>query len=198
MDTTILTDPFIWVYNDVVPPEKCQEIIDKFENSKEHHEAGITESGVRLDMKNSTDMTSHHKGWEDIDSYFYELIGYLVKKYNEYLRNYKTYHRFTGAPSTYLSPDQACENLRDTGYQIQRTDPGKGYVWHHDYQTGRLLTFILYLNTVKEGWTQFWNGDQVEPKAGRCLIFPATWTYLHQGFPPKQTKYLMTGWLYEN
>ena len=60
----------------------------------------------------------------------------------------------------------------------------------------RYLTFILYLNSVEEGWTQFYNGNQVSPKAGRLVFFPATWTYVHQGYPPKQTKYLMTGWMH--
>ena len=56
--------------------------------------------------------------------------------------------------------------------------------------------FILYLNTVEEGWTQFGNGDQIAPITGRAVMFPATWTYVHQGYPPRQTKYIMTGWMY--
>ena len=90
------------------------------------------------------------------------------------------------------------KNTRDIGYQVQKTNPGEGYTWHHDYETGRILTFILYLNTVEEGWTQFYNGDQIAPQAGRCVIFPATWTYYHQGSPPLQTKYIMTGWVYSD
>ena len=88
-------------------------------------------------------------------------------------------------------------DIEDIGYQVQRTNPGKGYIWHHDYLTRRMCTFILYLNTVDEGWTQFYNGDQVAPVVGRGMIFPATWTYYHQGYPPKQPKYIMTGWLRE-
>ena len=30
------------------------------------------------------------------------------------------------------------------------------------------------------------------------MIFPATWTYLHQGYPPKQNKYIVTGWIFES
>ena len=62
----------------------------------------------------------------------------------------------------------------------------------------RYLTFIWYLNTVDEGWTQFFNGNQVAPRQGRLLIFPSTWTYIHQGYPPKQTKYIITGWIQQN
>jgi len=96
--------------------------------------------------------------------------------------------------------DPEVTDLLDTGFQIQRTEVGKGYVWHDDSRLQgellRYLTFILYLNTVEEGWTQFYNGNQVSPVAGRLVFFPATWTYVHQGYPPKQTKYLMTGWMH--
>ena len=86
---------------------------------------------------------------------------------------------------------------------MQRTQPHHGYGWHTDFwatnENGiRILTFIFYLNTVREGWTQFYNGNQISPRAGRVIIFPATWTYVHQGYPPLQTKYLMTGWIYSN
>ena len=95
-------------------------------------------------------------------------------------------------------------NLMDTGYQVQRTDPDMGYTWHSDFainniedaQCTRLLTFIFYLNTVEEGWTQFYNGNQVSPQTGNAMLFPATWTYVHQGYPPKQPKYIITGWIH--
>ena len=91
--------------------------------------------------------------------------------------------------------------LKILSYQIQKTEPGKGYIWHHDFVTSsidniqhtRHLTFVFYLNTVDEGWTQFYNGDQIAPETGTVVIF-LTWTYVHQGFPPLQTKYIMTGW----
>ena len=93
-------------------------------------------------------------------------------------------------------------NVTDTGYQIQKTNSGKGYIWHNDYehdsQKSRMLTYIIYLNDVEEGWTQFYNGDQISPRAGRVVIFPATWTYVHQGYPPLQNKFLITGWIHSN
>ena len=197
-DSTILTDPFIWVYNDVVPQEKCQEIINKFDKDKRDYQ-GFSTKGVDLSAKNSRDLLiTVLDDWKEIDKYLKDLISHLLVEYCKHLRSYKQFDNFTEFPSVYLSPDLAFDNFNDTGYQIQKTDPGKGYVWHNDYVPGRVMTFILYLNTVDEGWTKFWNGDQVSPQAGRCLIFPATWTYLHQGYPPKQTKYIMTGWLHDN
>ena len=95
------------------------------------------------------------------------------------------------------------KNYRDYGFYIKKTLPGKGYIWHTDNtysidSNGRVITYILYLNTVEEGWTQFATGEQVAPELGKILMFPATWSYTHQGYPPKQTKYIMVGWLHEN
>ena len=49
----------------------------------------------------------------------------------------------------------------------------------------------------EEGVTEFIDGTIITPKAGKLLIFPATWCYLHRGLPPKVgRKYIATGWLY--
>ena len=132
--------------------------------------------------------------WKDIDDIFHKLISECLKNYYDHLNEKIIFKYFTTGENLYIPPNR---EVTDTGYQIQKTLPHQGYVWHQDYMTRRLITFIVYLNTVEEGWTQFMNGDQISPKAGRAVMFPATWTYIHQGYPPRQTKYLMTGWLHE-
>ena len=174
------------------------QIIEKFE-AFPHKTQGSTGGGVNLLVKNSTDcMVSGYDYWSDIDKEFEGLIGFLIERYCQHLEHSITgFSSFVTGDKTILGPP-IYENVYDTGYQIQRTEVGKGYTWHHDWRPHRVLTYILYLNTVEEGWTQFYNGDQVSPKAGRCVIFPATWTYYHQGYPPKETKYLMTGWVHND
>ena len=196
MDSTVLTDPYIWVYDDAIPVKKCQEIIEKFD-AFPHKTQGRTGAGIDIKIKKSTDcMVSDHDCWSEIDKEFEGLIHFLIQKYSEHLeKNITGFSSFvTGEKTRFQVPLDG--NVYDTGYQIQRTEIGDGYIWHHDYEKYRVLTYILYLNTVEEGWTQFYNGDQVSPKAGRCVMFPATWTYYHQGYPPKETKYLMTGWVH--
>ena len=198
MDSTILTDPFVWVCNDVIPNNKCREIINRFEADNKHHQ-GATCDGVDLSVKNSLDLaiSNYPEKWRDIDILFEDLIKYLLDGYIEHLARAGDLRSFTNGEKIGIMPAFS-KNTRDIGYQVQKTNPGEGYTWHHDYETGRILTFILYLNTVEEGWTQFYNGDQIAPQAGRCVIFPATWTYYHQGSPPLQTKYIMTGWVYSD
>lgn len=197
MDSTILTDPFIWVYDNVIPNNKCREIINRFEADNRHHQ-GMTAGGVQKNVKNSLDLfVTDLNDWKDIDDLFKDLIQHLIIQYSTHLKNSSNLISFTENTQIPIAP-ALTSNVRDVGYQVQKTNPDEGYVWHSDYEIGRILTFILYLNTVEEGWTQFYNGDQVSPQAGRCIMFPATWTYYHQGYPPKQTKYIMTGWVYSD
>lgn len=94
------------------------------------------------------------------------------------------------------------DTISDSGYQIQRTLPGDFYTWHTDAcaenSKVRQLTYIWYLNDVHDdGYTEFLNGTRIQPETGKMIIFPATWTYLHRGYPPKsETKYIVTGWVY--
>ena len=197
MDSTILTDPFIWVYDNVIPNNKCREIINRFEADNRHHQC-MTAGGVQKNVKNSLDLfVTDLNDWKDIDDLFKDLIQHLIIQYSTHLKNSSNLISFTENKQIPIAP-ALTSNVRDVGYQVQKTNPDEGYVWHSDYEIGRILTFILYLNTVEEGWTQFYNGDKVSPQAGRCVIFPATWTYYHQGYPPKQTKYIMTGWVYSD
>ena len=70
--------------------------------------------------------------------------------------------------------------------------------YRNDSYRDRLVTFIWYLNDIiEDGYTEFEFGLKVQPRVGKILLFPATWQYLHRGYPPKsETKYLCTGWLY--
>ena len=88
-------------------------------------------------------------------------------------------------------------NTEDTGYHIQETVPGAGYVWHHDSMDNRLLSIIWYLNDIHEdGYTEFFTGLKIQPEVGKIIMFPALWPWIHRGYPPKsETKYICTGWI---
>ena len=73
------------------------------------------------------------------------------------------------------------------------------YVDVGDYASARrFLVFFLYLNSNFDGRTSFSEYDmQVYPKAGRLLMFPPTWTYLHTGHKPKlESKYIIGSYLH--
>lgn len=108
--------------------------------------------------------------------------------------------------SEYMNHHSANEQIKNLGFntvKIQKTLPGQGYHNFH-FENSDMLTanramfFILYLNTVKEGGeTEFlYQSKRIEPKIGRLIIAPATYTHPHRGNPPlSDTKYILTSWL---
>ena len=86
--------------------------------------------------------------------------------------------------------------------KIQKTNIGQGYhVWHcedtHAF-SGRVLSWILYLNDVEDGGeTEFlFQKTRVKPKAGTFVLWPAYFTHFHRGNPPlSNEKYVLTGWV---
>ena len=229
MDTTILTDPWIWVKDKVLPDDYCDHLINKFEKeaAKGNTVEGVTgatslvrkgktmgdniESLPSDNIKQSDDLLMvGQKDWDEENSF---LSKTLQKVLFQYLEHAETAIPLPHKPIGFVDTPPQKVNLiqhqgalsgtvTDTGFQIQRTKPHHGYGWHTDFWVEnllgiRIITFIFYLNTVREGWTQFWNGDQVQPQKGRVMLFPSTATYYHQGYPPLDTKYIITGWLHK-
>jgi hypothetical protein len=91
-------------------------------------------------------------------------------------------------------------------FNLQRYAPGEGfYSWHCDWNTSdeatepirRVLAWILYLNTVPDGGTEFhWQDHHVEAVKGKLAIFPAGLSHLHRGrISESHTKTIATGWI---
>ncbi len=94
-------------------------------------------------------------------------------------------------------------DLQQIYARIQKTSQGEGFHrWHFENKTGstvrRIIASTLYLNTVHEGGeTEFLHlSRRVAAKAGRFVLFPASWTHLHRGNPPLSgPKYIVTSWI---
>jgi hypothetical protein len=90
--------------------------------------------------------------------------------------------------------------------KIQKSLPGQGYHgWHAEIDntvhTPRLLSFILYLNDVKEGGeTEFlYYPKRIKPEQGKLVMFPGSFTHTHRGNQPLSgEKYILTGWVFFN
>ncbi len=226
MDTSILTDPWIWVSNNALPDDYCDHLIDKFEKeaAKGNTQEGVTGAvkagktigdhidGIPSDnIKQSDDLQMRgDKNWDEENTFLSKILQKKIIEYLEYSQNaIPLPHKPIGfvdtpAQTVNLIQHQGAVSgiVTDTGFQIQRTKPYHGYGWHTDFHVEkelgiRIITFIFYLNTVREGWTEFWNGNKVQPQKGRLLLFPSTATYYHQGYPPLDTKYIITGWLHK-
>ena len=104
----------------------------------------------------------------------------------------------------YLSKMRGLSQMdwRIPGAKIQKTIPGGGYhAWHTEKSvqshSDRIFVIMVYLNDILEGGeTEFLcQHERIEPKQGRCVIFPAGYTHMHRGNPPLSgEKYILNAW----
>ena len=91
-------------------------------------------------------------------------------------------------------------------FNLQRYAPGEGFkAWHADWSTAddltqpirRVLAWILYLNDVEDGGTEFhWQKHHIEARRGTLAIFPAGLSHVHRGrVSQNTTKTIATGWI---
>jgi len=180
---------FIYERENFIPPEVCTRIIDKFEKS-DNKRNGTTTKGLDTGYKRSTEIRLYGNGhWDDELNYFDEV---LERARNEYRIHIKPLDR-NGLLDAVLRDSHVYPP------QIQRTLPGEFYHWHSDANiptTFKTFTYILYLNDVDEendGATEFSCGKCIQPKTGKLVIFPSTFTYLHRGQELKGgVKYIAT------
>ena len=94
--------------------------------------------------------------------------------------------------SVYELQTRMFDQVNDTGFQVQRYDRNYGYFRQHvdsfpsQGNGNRVLSIILYLNTVEQGGETTFPLHElaVHAVAGRVVIFPAVFTHPHEGRPP--------------
>jgi len=171
-----------------IPTEICDRLIEVFKNSKHQQGPGMCGGDVRPKAKKSTDITVTYDTMGSAGIEYYEE---LAKVMEEYKKKYPYCTNATG-PWALLEPSN-----------IQWYKPGEGfYVWHSEAcQAGdtacRHLTYMTYLNDIKEGGgTEFYHQNVlIKPEKGLTIIAPSTWIHTHRGqVAEKEDKYIITGW----
>jgi hypothetical protein len=178
---------FVFIQENALPGDVCNEIINRFERSKQDQYEGRIGQLTQLDqdVKKSTDLVvSGNPDWKDIDR---SLFSSLNKALAEFKRSYP----FFEGP------------FKDMGYGIQRTCAGEYYHWHidggsHEF-ADRQLVAVWYLNDVEGpgGETEFRYQDiKIVPEQGKLVLFPPFWTHEHRGNELKSgVKYIATTWV---
>ena len=176
---------YIRTYDNVLPMNLCKTLIDKFEQSQDQW--------VKTDLENHRHFTeiniNQHQDWKNMVDGLYTTLRPYVERYKKDC-NIKDKQW----------PDKfGFEQIRFKRYLPNDKDEFKEHVDVGDYASARrFLVFFLYLNNNFDGRTSFSEYDmQVYPKAGRLLMFPPTWTYLHAGLKPKlEPKYIIGSYLH--
>lgn len=189
-------DDFILVVENALPLEVCEryieffKIMDKRGQSYTRERSNPGANRMLIDDR-ALDIVQHTmSGNLDLRNIGQEFDGFFwANCYAPYAEKYPILKDY--------------EEHRIFRLKIQRTLPGEGYhAWHTENQArsteARLMAFIVYLNDVEEGGeTEFlYQHKRVKPKAGTCVLWPATYTHPHRGNPPlKGEKYILTGWV---
>ena len=184
---------FIATYDNYISKEECNKAIkffegeDKFQRTMNRiafEDAKVTHKQDQQYFANS----------DNIEVWFGELKS-IVHNFDI---AWKHYIKNTGAEEVFD------EKFFYTGMKIQKTLPTEGYhVWHIEHgatqkNAYRAFVWSVYLNDVEEGGeTEFLNQSvRVKPKAGRIVIWPAGFPYVHRGNPPLSgEKYILTSWM---
>ncbi len=178
---------FIFTKNNALPGDLCTEMIKRFEDNKNDQYQGRIGQLANQDqsIKKSTDLVISNKPhWADIDKALFHSLGMAIREFRE------SYPFFKGP-------------FKDSGYAIQRTNPGEHYHWHidggsHDFMN-RQLVAVWYLNDVAGpgGETEFsFQEVCITPEKGKLVLFPPFWTHEHRGVTlEKGVKYIATTWV---
>lgn len=170
-----LTD-FIKIYDDVVSPSSCKQIIEQFEQHQHLVEVHDT------DLYKFHQLNLNHT--EDLIQLANVYVNNLIPYYEDYFQ------------SLGLRQYVEIENFEEVRIKKYLKGSEEQFKTHCDVMdkssASRFAIAILYLND-NDGLTTFPNlGVGVPPKAGRVVIFPPTWMFPHNGIPPKDDdKYIM-------
>ena len=189
---------FIYECEDVFPVSFCNRVIEKFEKSNLKMNGRTGDKNCINSLKKSTDIRIYDEPeWVEEEKYFHDTIRKAMKKYETFLLKMDVDDEVKKEMSQFLT------NSYIHPPQIQRTEPGQYYHWHQDQAVlppnWQLFTYIIYLNDVEKnsgGTTEFSCGKTIQPKAGKIVFFPCTWTYFHRGKTlEKGIKYIATAGL---
>lgn len=194
----------IGVFDNVMSKTNCKRYISRIEDAIKdgHAYAGQATSGHSENIKKSTDFNFlNFTNNRDV-----KLVELIVETFNNTLTN--SYLNSFPYNSEFEHNSVVGGKTNYPAFQIQKYDKGQGHYngWHVEKDSiegaTRAFVFILYLNDVPEGGeTEFLFDDngqfyKVQPKAGRLVIHPASWPYIHRGKTPiSNDKYIVTSWL---
>ena len=168
------------VYDDVLSPEKCKELIDLFEDHPDHQEY------INEDHKpcfTQINLNQHHPG---VMKSLMPNIRFCYEKYKK------------DTSSFFLPQFSLLEEFRIKRYVPGGEERFDEHVDVGDYSTARrALAFLVYFNE-NDGKTVFTHHElNISPIHGRVLVFPPTWEYPHAGLAPTdKTKYIMSTYIH--
>jgi len=173
-------ESFIRVYK--TDKKLCDDLIEYYNLNTEYKSEGQGFSGVNKDIKDSIDVKFYNQSNNKTILEFFNVLSVCLKQYLfEFNIKFPV--------------------ITDMINLIQYYPKGGGYKVFH-YENGesisahRRLVYMLYLNDVSNGGTEFkYQNIKLDAKKGNLVIWPAEFTHVHRGIISKtKEKYIVTGW----
>tara|TARA_R100001509_G_scaffold116606_1_gene71421 strand:+ start:19 stop:597 length:579 start_codon:yes stop_codon:yes gene_type:complete len=185
-----LSPSFIEIYDKALSSKECNILISQFENHPKKTEGMVYTNGVRTfnrDVKDSLEIDD--PSFSDPTIITSIIRTSLNKCFAKYRKRHSTLN------------DQVFSRLKfDNLYTFKKFEGKNGGFkkWHHehgmnDVTSKRVLVWAFYLNDCSG--TDFMYYPNVSGKKGRCVIFPASFNYMHKSAPNKGVKYYVSGWI---
>jgi hypothetical protein len=119
----------------------------------------------------------------------YINLSFLKDKINSFFKQYGEIHK----ELNFITGTWAL-----TDFRFKNFKPGNYFKnWHSEQSLNqnRILCFMIYLSDHNCG-TEFFDGNTINSKTGRALIFPASFTHTHRGqiCPENKERYLLGGY----
>jgi len=175
---------YIRRYDNVLSPELCDSLIERFENNPDQYE-----KHQQGEMSFTQIHLLKHKEWHDD-------AQTVVNGLHGCVDQYKTECKVVGN----MWPEKFnLEPLRMKRYLPDGTDQFGDHVDVNSHESARrFLVFFLYLDDNKKGSTSFPQHDMSSDcDKGSCLIFPPMWPWLHAGEKPiDKPKYILGSYLH--
>ena len=169
---------FIKAFSATLTLTRCQDLIERFEADRPHHEEKRIENGYSFTQ---LDVTA---AWPDVDAEIEAILNACYHQYHALLNLGRAW------PLRYQH-----EHIRLKRYRPGGRDSFPPHVDVTSQATcRRFCTAILYLNDPGGGGETLFPdlGITVMPEPGKLLMFPPLWTFPHAGLPPsRQAKYIL-------
>jgi prolyl 4-hydroxylase len=176
----------IKVYDNVLPINVCQSLIDFYEKNLDKIETINEDKRPSFSQINLTEFHNQDEETTKIHNYVISRVLDHKKIYYEYV------------DSRAFPKENSFEQFRIKKYRNNGEDLFDSHVDVKSYSSARrYLSFLFYLNDVDEGGETIFTDMKIKPKAGRLLIFPPLWMYPHKGCQPiSNEKYIMSTYLH--
>lgn len=178
---------YVRCYDGDLEPAFCEQLIASFHASSGWHSRNGMGARAGLEQSAWTELNVSRLADPAFKGFFIQRVQQALARYN----------RDIGL-SAEVPWRPRLADLRIKQYRAQAGDAFQPHFDACDEETGRYLVFLWYLNDVAEGGqTRFVDLDlDIVPRAGRLLVFPPYWMYMHAALPPRSgDKYILSTYL---